>query len=144
MSNKPSTTNEPEPLLVEDNNVASDPTFDTNVEPAEQMETPTAAVTPTTTSDTNVQQRSSQIQSKPKSYILSMKGKSYQYAATQLLDVNCLLEIKYLPQIVVLVVKQVTLKAVMKLWGDKAKTAAVAEMNQLHWRNSLSQFDGAN
>ena len=41
-----------------------------------------------------------------------------------------------LPQIVELVMTQLTLKAAIKTWGSQATTAAEAEMKQLHWQNS--------
>ncbi len=74
MSNKPSTTTEPEPLLVEEDNAAPKITFDTNVESAEPMETPAAVVSPTETRDTNGRERPSRTRSKPKSYVPSMTG----------------------------------------------------------------------
>ena len=42
-----------------------------------------------------------------------------------------------LPQIVELVLTQMTLKAAIKMWGNKATNAAESEMKQLHWRNSF-------
>jgi hypothetical protein len=58
----------------------------------------------------------------------------YQYIATQLAQT------KNLPQIVELVLTQMTLKAGIKMWGSKATNAAEAEMKQLHWRNSFKPF----
>jgi len=60
-----------------------------------------------------------------------MKGKSYQYAATQLAQTE------NLSQVVELVLTQLTLKAGIKMWGNRATNAAEAEMKQLHWRNSF-------
>lgn len=60
-----------------------------------------------------------------------MTGKSYHYAATQIATM------KHHPQVVGLVLAQLTLKAVIKMWGNDANIAAEAEMKQLHWRNSF-------
>jgi hypothetical protein len=38
--------------------------------------------------------------------------------------------------IVGMVMAQLSLKAAIKKWGDEAKYAVIAEMKQLHWRNS--------
>jgi len=41
------------------------------------------------------------------------------------------------PRVIEMVMKQLTLKAVIKTWGNDAKTVAESEMKQLHWRNSF-------
>ncbi len=116
MSNKPSTTTEPEPLLVEEDNAAPEITFDTNAESAEPMETPAAVVTPVEPrTNTNVCERPSRTRNKPKSYVPLMKDKSYDYAATQISNIELLSNIEFPQQIVELVLTQVTLKAAMKL-----------------------------
>ncbi len=60
-----------------------------------------------------------------------MKGKTYQYAAAQLAQID------NLPQAMELVLTQLSLKAGIKMWGQKATNAAEAEMKQLHWRNTF-------
>jgi hypothetical protein len=41
------------------------------------------------------------------------------------------------PDFVAAIMTQLSLKAVMKQWGDKAFTAAHYEMKQLHWRKTF-------
>ncbi len=114
-------------------------TADTNDQPdfgaSDMVETPTT--TPTVTiSPTAVvptpEKRSMRVHKQVSKYIPSMTGKSYKYAATQIASDH------YLPaQIVEFVLTQVTLKAAIKMWGNRAMNAAEAEMKQLHWRNSF-------
>jgi hypothetical protein len=60
-----------------------------------------------------------------------MSGKTYQYNATQVTKID------YHPEIVELILMQVTLKAAIKMWGQDATNAAKAEMKQLHWCNTF-------
>jgi hypothetical protein len=60
-----------------------------------------------------------------------MKGKTYGYTAAQISST------KFEPQIIEMVLTQLTLKAAIKIWGNKATHAAEAEMKQLHWRNTF-------
>lgn len=64
-----------------------------------------------------------------KAYVPNMKGKLYQYAATQLAKT------KNDPRVVEMVFTQLTLKAAIKTWGSRASVGAESEMKQLHWRN---------
>jgi hypothetical protein len=66
-----------------------------------------------------------------KSYVPSMSGKTYEYATTQLALTT------HHPQIVEMILSQLMLKAAINKWGKRAETAAVAEMKQLHWRNTF-------
>ena len=68
---------------------------------------------------------------KTQSYVPFMKGKSYEYNATQLSSVI------NEPQVVEMIFTQLTLKAAIKTWGNEAKVAAESEMKQLHWRNFI-------
>jgi hypothetical protein len=69
-------------------------------------------------------------------YVPSMSGKSYNY--TQL-GLSFLQDTayRYSPEIVAIVMTQLSLKAALKQWGDDAKVAVEAEAKQLHWRNSF-------
>ena len=60
-----------------------------------------------------------------------MKGKTYQYAAAQIATK------RYHPQIVEMILTQLTLKAAVNKWRKRATTAAEAEMKQLHWQNTF-------
>ena len=74
---------------------------------------------------------SSRIKKQTQAYAPSMKGKLYEYTATQFKDTT------FDERIVEYILTQLTLKAAIKTWGDKARIAAEAEMKQLHWRNSF-------
>ena len=76
-------------------------------------------------------QRPTRERKQVKNYVPSMTGKSYEYSATQLSSS------KHEPQIVEMVLTQLTLKAAINKWGQKATCAAEAEMKQLHWRNTF-------
>jgi hypothetical protein len=107
------------------------PDFRVTSTPDEVPITPTVTVPHTVVSPTPGK-RSTRVRKTVNKYIPSMTGKSYEYAATQIACNH------YVPaQIVEFVLTQVTLKAAMKLWGNQAMNAAVAEMKQLHWRNSF-------
>jgi hypothetical protein len=101
------------------------PTFEHQPQVIESPTTPTKPETPSKS------QQPSRICKQVQSYVLSMKGKSYQYAAAQLAQTE------NEPQIVELVMTQLSLKAGIKMWGNKATSAAEAEMKQLHWRNTF-------
>jgi hypothetical protein len=91
------------------------------------------AVAPTTPIATR---RSTRTSNKPQSYQPSMTGKSYQYAATQLAQLESEKQ-EIDPRVIEMVMTQLTLKAAIKMWGNDAKIAAESEMKQLHWRNSF-------
>ncbi len=93
-------------------------TQETN-EPTRQV---TVSSPPTTNEPTR---RPTRDRKQTKSYVPSMSGKSYQYSS------------RHEPQIVEMVLTQLTLKAAINKWGLKATCAAEAEMKQLHWRNTF-------
>jgi hypothetical protein len=125
MSNEPPTVNQAPNQLV-DEVAPSQPVFDNTDDTMESMETPAEAAPPTEPISTNVHQRPTRVQAKPKTYVPSMKGKTYEYAATQISTR------KFTPQIVELILTQV------KRWGnDVAMNAGAVEMKQLHWRNTF-------
>ena len=76
-------------------------------------------------------QCSKRIRKQVQNYVPTLKGKTYEYSATQVLST----EVE--PQIMEMVLMQLTLKAAIKLWGNNATSAAEAEMKQLHWRNTF-------
>jgi hypothetical protein len=75
--------------------------------------------------------KSSWARQTPKMVVPSMKGKSYEYSAAQLEDTT------HDPRVEELILTQLTLKAAIKMWGNKAKIAAESEMKQLQWRNTF-------
>jgi hypothetical protein len=75
--------------------------------------------------------RPTRVRKQVQSYVPTMKGKTYQYAAAQVATK------RYHPQIVEMILTQLTLKAAINKWGKRAETAAEAEMKQLHWRNTF-------
>ncbi len=81
--------------------------------------------------ETSPVKRSTRQRKPVSSYVPSMSGKTYEYSATQLSS-N-----KHEPQIVEMILTQLTLKTAINKWGLKAKYAAEAEMKQLHWRNTF-------
>jgi hypothetical protein len=114
-----------------------EPTLDEVPTPSENVGTqeidePTRQVpvsSPPTTNEPT--RRATRDRKQTKSYVPSMSGKSYQYSATQLSSS------RHEPQIVEMVLTQLTLKAAINKWGLKATCAAEAEMKQLHWRNTF-------
>lgn len=60
-----------------------------------------------------------------------MTGKSYQYATTQLAQLQADQQ-EIDPRVIKFVMTQLTLKAAIKMWGNDAKIAAESEMKQLH------------
>jgi hypothetical protein len=96
--------------------------------------------------------QNARLRKKPEKYVPSIKGNKYAVALTQI--VACLKEskdamlmaqmsVKLMNKevhcnldIVSMVMAQLSLKAAIKKWGDKAKYAVTAEMKQLHWKNS--------
>ena len=89
----------------------------------EAFSEPTTQATPT--------RRSTRERKQIKSYVPSMSGKSYQYAATQLASST------HHPQVVEMILTQLTLKTAINKWGSRAICAAESEMKQLHWRNTF-------
>ena len=80
----------------------------------------------------------------PKSYMPSMTGKRYTYANAVLEptihpDVHLWrdYEVDNSEQVVAAIMLQLSLKAGLKKWGEKARQAAHAEMYQLHMRDTF-------
>jgi hypothetical protein len=133
------------PLLDPTNNHTNDqPSFDTqpiefeaatekedNIPPTPPAAAETVSATEAPTNIPTPPRRSSRIKTKSTSYVPTMKGKSYQYSALQLA------EVEWDSEVVELIFTQLTLKAALKTWGNDAKVAAKSEMKQLHWRNSF-------
>jgi hypothetical protein len=69
-------------------------------------------------------------------YAPSMSGKSYAYTQLGLLFLQDT-QYKYSSKVVEMVMTQLSLKAVLKQWGEDAKVAVEAKAKQLHWRNSF-------
>jgi hypothetical protein len=92
--------------------------------------------------------RSARARSQPKpEYTLSMKGSRYSYAVTQLEshgvlnpDAHMFMQEDFYqaePDVVPAIMTQLSLKAGLKAWGDKAFTVAKSGMKQLHFRDTL-------
>jgi len=139
----PSSTNDPEPTLIEMPTEAADfePTMtgDVNYDDA-NISPPEAPITTSNVKDAKTSiikeqpaRRSTRARKQTKSYEPTMKGKSYDYSAAQIELGNHQFE----PQIVEFILTQMTLKSALKAWGNAATVAAEAEMKQLHWRNSF-------
>jgi len=95
--------------------------------------------------------RSSRVKTKTKSeYVPSMTGSRYGYAVAQLEKQHVLNPDAHMfvqrdfyqaePDVVAMVMTQLSLKAGLKAWGDKAHTAAHNEMKQLHLRNTFKPW----
>jgi hypothetical protein len=94
------------------------------------------------------------LRKQPEKYIPSMKGNKYAVAQMQIvvslkenkdamctaqMSVNLMNKAVHLnTAVVAMVMAQLSLKAAIKKWGDKAKYAVTTEMKQLHWRNSFN------
>ena len=157
----PSTDNAPQLLEPAESSEATPTTTElepnaVEYEPTTTIEhiSPTRAATPAkkeapAATNTPVQRRSTRVRTQATSYQPSMKGKSYQYAATQLAQVEANKQLEILlaqleehaeevdPRVIQTVMTQLTLKAAIKTWGNDAVIAAESEMKQLHWRNSF-------
>ena len=80
-------------------------------------------------------------------YIPNMSGSKYGYAVTQLNEEGIIFPeahafvqedfYKSYPVILATVISQVSLKTATKLWLQDARSAAEAEIRQLHWRDSF-------
>ena len=114
------------------NDATPDETTDPpSFEPTSPNESTNTASTNEPTTTAISPQRPTRARKQVKNYIPTMKGKSYEYGATQLSSTT------HHPQIVEMILTQLTLKAAIKKWGVRAESAAVAEMKQLHWRNTF-------
>ena len=137
----PTTTDDPDPTLIEMETETFEPNTtgdledqDTNM-PTREATTITSNVNEPTTPiiEEQTTRRSTRARKQTKSYEPSMKGKSYDYSAAQIELANH----QFQPQVVELILTQMTLKSALKAWGNAATVAAEAEMKQLHWRNSF-------
>ncbi len=136
LANDPGQTDQPlldsgpdyEPTIHDVPLTSVDDTPETPIEPVRKVPVsttnkPTRQVVPT--------QRPTRKRKQVQNYVPSMSGKTYEYSATQLSSS------KHEPQIVEMVLTQLTLKAAINKWGLKATCAAEAEMKQLDWRNTF-------
>ena len=96
--------------------------------------------------------RNARARKAPEKYIPSMKGKKYAVALSQIAE--CLkdtkngmamaqMSVKLMSpgvhrkaDIVGMIMAQLSMKAAIKKWGERARYAISKEMKQLHWRNS--------
>ena len=91
--------------------------------------------------------RSSRRRQAPASYVPSMSGNKYSYTVTQLAEKETLHPDAHMfvqedfyqaePDVVATVMTQLSLKAGLREWGDRAHDAAYMEMKQLHMRNTF-------
>jgi len=128
-------TEAPAPATALDPNPSTVQELEPSIRQASPVKKEKPAATTTTTPPTATR-RSTRTSNKPQSYQPSMTGKSYQYAATQLAQLE-LEKQEVDPRVLEMVMTQLTLKAAIKMWGNDAKIAAESEMRQLHWRNSF-------
>ena len=136
-------TADAEPPLVDDDPVP--PTDDEPILPAPEEPVAPPPV-PETVPVYNVR-RSARASKPPTKYIPSMQGNKYSYAATQLQDMGSLHPDSHMfvqtdfyqhePDIVAFIMTQLSLKAGLREWGDRAYDAAFAEMKQLHMRDTF-------
>jgi hypothetical protein len=91
--------------------------------------------------------RSTRTRIQPKRYQPSMSGNKYSYAVAQLMDDNVLYPEAHTfaqydfyqmePDVVASIMTQLSLKAGLNQWGDRAREAAHSEMKQLHLRDTF-------
>jgi hypothetical protein len=91
--------------------------------------------------------RSARTRNKPTTYTPTMSGSKYSYAITQLQneevlnpDAPMFLQNDFYqaePDVVAVAMTQLSLKAGLREWGDKAFEAVESEMKQLHFRNTF-------
>jgi hypothetical protein len=91
--------------------------------------------------------RSARSRNKPTTYTPTMSGSKYSYAITQLQNEEVLYPDAHMflqndfnqaePNVVAVAMTQLSLKAGLKEWGDKAYETVESEMKQLHFRNTF-------
>jgi len=107
---------------------------------------------PTTAPVQGMAARNARVRKPPKKYVPTMKGNKYAVALTQISKslkksthglALAQMSVKLMSKgehrradIVGKVMAQLSMKAAIKKWGEKAKFAISKEMKQLHWRNS--------
>jgi hypothetical protein len=124
---------------------------DTNAQSDHSPQVPEEAAEQTTTQAHPKKQtplrRSTRVKTQTRVYIPSMSGSKYSYAVTQLQSEGVLDQDAHMgtqndfyqtePDVVAAVMTQLSLKAGLKEWCDKAYEAAESEMKQLHFRNAF-------
>ena len=90
---------------------------------------------------------SSIIRTSPKTYTSSMSGSKYSFAVEQLEwqgvlhpDAHMFVQEDFYqtePDVVAAMMTQLSMKAGLRSWGDKAFSAVKSEMKQLHFRNTF-------
>jgi hypothetical protein len=85
--------------------------------------------------------RNARNRKKPEKYILTMSGKKYTVALTDISMAQML--VKLIPNgahmradRVGMIMAQLSMKAAIKKWGLEAEYAITKEMKQLHWHDS--------
>ncbi len=84
-------------------------------------------------------QRSTQICTQPKpQYITAFSGKMYSFATT-VLGTKMLDDVAYgfNQSVAFSFMQQLSVKSVLREWGDNARAAGEKEVNQLHWRETF-------
>jgi Reverse transcriptase (RNA-dependent DNA polymerase) len=113
------------------------------IEPQENAQ---ADEVPPPTVETTGVRRSTRLRTQPSSYVPSMTGKRYVTAVTLLESGKMIPEQhfkffnymqKKTPDVVAMIMTQLSLKAGLKAWGKKAEKAVYTEMKQLHIRNTF-------
>ena len=118
------------------------------VEEEEALEAPTAPEIqpPVTTEPTPDLRRSTRARKATQTYEPSMTGSKYSYAVAQLSegilnpDAHMFMQEDFYqsePDIVAVIMTQLSFKAGMKAWGGRAHNAARSEMKQLHMRDTF-------
>ena len=90
--------------------------------------------------------RSTRARIQPSRYVPSMSGTKYSYAAAQIADevlhpdAHTFVQHDFYqaePDVVAMIMTQLSLRAGLKTWGDQGYEAAYAEMKQLHMRDTF-------
>jgi hypothetical protein len=119
--------------------------IETVVDEADEM-TPPLVATPGTQETPEAipgVRRSTRTRKHNKSYVPSMKGKRYEVSAVQTTlhpDAHmsfCLDMMREQPDVVEVIMTQLSLKSGLKRWGKKGRKAAKSEMKQLHMRETF-------
>ena len=123
------------------------------VAPEEQLEVPAEPVEPAPAAqptETQAVRRSTRARTQVKSYTPSMEGTRYDYAVAQLAQQGVLHPDAHMfvqedfyqaePDVVAMIMTQLSLKVGLKEWGEAGRAAAHSEMKQLHLRNTFKPF----
>jgi len=114
--------------------------------PPEPPETPAPPPEPAPAAPAGLR-RSTRVRNQPARYEPSMSGTKYSYAAAQIAeqvlhpDAHMFVQQDFYqtePDVVAMIMTQLSLRAGLKTWGDKGYDAAYAEMKQLHMRDTFS------